>query len=72
MENNILNNIENSSAYWDLVNCIHEVCVKAEESNLLYGDDIISAIDRVKTRWIMNHTQDNFIREMEETNEDED
>jgi len=66
-----LDKIENYEAYWDLVNAIDSLCCKAFESDCLFGDDVISAIDRVKTNWIIEHTKANMIREMEEEETEE-
>lgn len=60
MSENVLNNYENFSAYWDLVNAIDYLCEEAIESETLYGDDIISALDRVKTQKIVEHMRYRF------------
>jgi len=45
---NIPDKIENYESYWDLVNSIDDLCCESIEKGHLYGDDIISALDRVK------------------------
>ena len=57
MSEEILNNYENYQSYWDLVNAISDLCNEATEKGLLYGDDIISILDRVKTYKIIEHIE---------------
>ena len=59
-KNDILNKYENFQAYWDLINNIDALCEEAIDSGLLYGDDIISALDRVKTAKTVEHIEYRF------------
>lgn len=79
MGEEVLNNYENFQAYWDLVNLIDSLCDEAIETGMLYGDDIISALDRVKTQKIVEHMKYRFnlredknnLDDVEESDKDE-
>ncbi len=64
--------LDNAKNYWDLVNSIDELCEKFIEEKNLYGDDVISALDRVKTEWIKNHTKYSICNDEEEETTKED
>jgi len=68
MDEEILSNYENYQAYWDLVNKIGDLCNEAIEEGLLFGDDIISILDRVKTYKTIEHIEYRYNLEKEEDN----
>ena len=66
----MLNNYENNQAYWDLVNQISDLCNKAMEEGLLFGDDIISILDRVKIYKTIEHIEYRYNLKHEEDEEE--
>ena len=72
MPEEILSNYENFQAYWDLINTISDLCNEALEEGLLYGDDIISILDRVKIYKTIEHIKYQFnLKDEEDNNEKE-
>ena len=59
--------LQNHEDYWKLVNDIDELCNEAIEEGNLCGDDMISALDRVKMSWLVEHVQYRF--DLKEKNE---
>jgi hypothetical protein len=60
--------LDNFHAYWDLVNAIDALYDGYIEKGNLFGDDVISALDRVKTRWTEEHIKCAMCNEEEENN----
>jgi hypothetical protein len=65
--------LKNYTDYWELINAIAELCDEAMEDGNLYGEDVISALDRVKFHWTVDHIECRFglipTKDNEETEE---
>lgn len=67
-----INKLENYEHYWELINAIAELCDNAMENGYLYVEDVISALDRVKFHWIVDHIEIRFgLTPKEDENENE-
>ena len=62
---------KNYESYWRLVNSIADLCEEAIEENL-YAEDVVSALDRVKFHWIVDHIEIRYDLKVKKEIEDDD